>query len=211
MELTFIMKMTLIIGFSYFLGSIPFGYLVSKYLKKVDIREYGSGNIGASNIFRVLGFRYALLVMIGDCLKGFLAVYFAKLFTTASTELYLIAGLFAIIGHNWSIFLKFQGGKGIATTYGIILCLYPYIAIISALIWIILVVSSKFASLGSLVSVLSMLLMSFIFQTSAEFKYFVLVINILALLRHRSNIIRLIKHKENKIISEKPIINKIEK
>ena len=204
------MQITLLICFSYLLGSIPFGFLVSKYFKKIDIREFGSGNIGASNIFRVLGFRYALLVMIGDCLKGFLSLYPARMMNIEGIGMcpYLLAGLSAIAGHNWSCFLKFKGGKGIATTFGVILFLYPKIAIISALIWLILVLMLKFASVGSIIAVLSMLVLSFVFNTPIEFKYFVIIINIWAIVQHRGNIIRLIQHRENKILSEKYFIDK---
>lgn len=185
---------------SYLLGSIPFGYLVGKYLKNVDIRERGSGNIGTANAFRVMGAKYAILVLIGDCLKGFLAVFLARrLLIIDNISFYLIIGLFAIIGHNWSIFLKFKGGKGIATTYGVVFAFYPIISLSSALIWGIIVITIKIASLGSIISVLSMLILSFIFNTTLEFKYFLIIINLLALFRHRSNIIRLIQHKENKI------------
>lgn len=196
------MDIILFIGLSYLLGSIPFGFLVGKYFKRIDIREYGSGNIGASNIFRVLGFRYAVLVMIGDCLKGYLSLYIVRLMDIdgAGIYLYLLAGLFAIAGHNCSIFLKLKGGKGIATTFGVILFLYPKIAIISALIWLLLVIILKFASVGSIIAVLSMLILSFIFNTPIEFKYFILIINIWAIVQHRSNIIRLIQRRENKII-----------
>jgi len=185
---------------SYLLGSIPFGYLVGKYLKNVDIRERGSGNIGTANAFRVMGAKYAILVLIGDCLKGFLAVFLARrLLIIDNISFYLIIGLFAIIGHNWSIFLKFKGGKGIATTYGVVFAFYPIISLSSALIWGIIVITIKIASLGSIISVFSMLILSFIFSTTLEFKYFLIIINLLALFRHRSNIIRLIQHKENKI------------
>jgi glycerol-3-phosphate acyltransferase PlsY len=185
---------------SYLLGSIPFGYLVGKYLKNVDIRERGSGNIGTANAFRVMGAKYAILVLIGDCLKGFLAVFLARrLLIIDNISFYLIIGLFAIIGHNWSIFLKFKGGKGIATTYGVVFAFYPIISLSSALIWGIIVITIKIASLGSIISVLSMLILSFIFNTTLEFKYFLIIINLLALFRHRSNIIRLIQHKENKL------------
>lgn len=198
------MKIISTVCLSYLLGSIPFGFLVSKYFQKIDIREYGSGNIGASNIFRILGFRYAILVMIGDCLKGYLSLYLVRLMHIGGTGiyLYLLAGLFAIAGHNWSIFLKLRGGKGIATTFGVVLFLYPIIAIISALIWLILVIILKFASVGSLIAVLSMFILSFIFNTPIEFKFFTIIINIWAIVQHRSNIIRLIQRRENKIIPD---------
>jgi glycerol-3-phosphate acyltransferase PlsY len=203
MEIIMLIKIIIILVFSYTFGSIPFGYLIGKYLKNIDIRKYGSGNIGVANTFRVLGVRYAILALIGDCLKGFLSVYLARSIITGNISILLLTGLFAILGHNWSIFLKFNGGKGIATTYGVILALFPNIALISALIWGVLVVTLKFAVVGSIISVFSMFILSFVFRTPVEFKYFLIIINLLALLRHRANIIRLIQHKENKIISEK--------
>lgn len=196
------MMQILLILLSYLIGSIPFGYLVGKYGKKIDIREYGSGNIGASNIFRVLGVKYALIVLIGDCLKGLLAVLLAKYIISEQILFYLIIGISAIVGHNWSIFLKLKGGKGIATTYGVVLAFYPLIAIISALIWGIIVLKTRFASLGSIVSVFFITLLSFLFTTPFEFRLFTIVIFVFALLRHSTNIHRLIDKKENKIFME---------
>ena len=208
MGIIMLVRIVLLLITSFFLGSIPFGYLVSKYLKKIDIRKYGSGNIGTANTFRVLGIRYALLVLIGDCLKGLLAVYLVRLTATESITLQLLTGLFAIMGHNWSIFLNFKGGKGIATTFGVILAVYPSIAFISAIIWVTLVIAFKFAALGSIVSVFSMFILSFIFETPVQFKYFLIIINLLAIFRHRSNIIRLLQHRENRIISNKGYLKK---
>ena len=139
------MTYILLILLSYLIGSIPFGYLVGKYLKGVDIREYGSGNIGVANTFRVMGTKYALLVLAGDCLKGFFPIVLARWLVIERIEFYLFVGLVAIVGHNWSVFLRFKGGKGIATTYGVLLAFYPYIAIVAAVIWGAIVLTTKFA------------------------------------------------------------------
>ncbi|MFW6148485.1 MAG: glycerol-3-phosphate 1-O-acyltransferase PlsY [Atribacterota bacterium] len=187
---------------SYLIGSIPFGYLVGKYGKGIDIRDYGSGNIGVANCYRVMGSKYAIMVLIGDCLKGIFPVLITRWLTTEQISFYLLVGLFAIIGHNWSIFLKFKGGKGIATTYGVVLAFYPYIAIISALIWGAIVLKTKFAALGSIASVSFMLVLSFLFKTPLEFKIFTILIIIFAIIRHHVNIIRLLKKKENRIVSK---------
>lgn len=208
MEIMMSVRIALLLIISFFLGSIPSGYLVCRYLKGIDIREYGSGNIGTANTFRVLGVKYALLVLIGDCLKGLLAGYLVKLTTTESITLQLLTGLFAIIGHNWSIFLKFKGGKGIATTFGVILSIYPNIAFISAIIWVALVIVFRFAALGSIISLLSMFILSFIFETPVEFKYFLIIVNLLAIFRHRSNIIRLLQRRENRIVSNEDYFKK---
>jgi len=188
-----------IILFSYLIGSIPFGYLVGKYLKRIDIREHGSGNIGVANSFRVMGIKYALLVLIGDCLKGFFSIILAKWLLVESIEFYLLIGLATIIGHNWSVFLNFKGGKGIATTYGVVLSFYPYIAIIAAIIWGAIVLTTRFAALGSIISVFAMFILSFLFKTPLEFKIFIVIILLFAIIRHHSNINRLLHKKENKI------------
>lgn len=196
------MIQVIMILISYLLGSIPFGYLVGKYLKGIDIRKYGSGNIGVANSFRVMGTKYALLVLLGDCLKGFLAVSLAQKLLPEPMWFLLLIGIFTIIGHNWSAFLRFKGGKGIATTYGVVLSFYPLIAVISAIIWALIVLATKFAALGSILSVFVMLVLSLIFNTPIEFKIFVIVILLFALIRHRSNINRLINKKEHKINTE---------
>lgn len=196
------MIQVIMILISYLIGSIPFGYLVGKYLKGIDIRKYGSGNIGVANTFRVMGTKYALLVLLGDCLKGFLAVSLAQKLLPEPMWFLLLIGIFTIIGHNWSAFLRFKGGKGIATTYGVVLSFYPLIAVISAIIWALIVLATKFAALGSILSVFVMLVLSLIFNTPIEFKIFVIVILLFALIRHRSNINRLINKKEHKINTE---------
>jgi len=189
---------------SYLLGSIPFGYLVGRYLKGIDIREYGSGNIGVANSFRIMGTKCALLVLLGDCLKGYLSIIIAQnIIIEKSGYFLLFTGMFAIIGHNWSVFLNFKGGKGIATTYGVILAIYPIIAIISAMIWALIVMKTKFAALGSIISVFSMIILSFLFKTPLEFKVFVVFIFLFAIIRHLGNIRRLLKKEENKIINNK--------
>jgi len=159
----------------------------------------GSGNIGVANSFRVMGIKCALLVLIGDCLKGFFSIILAKWLLAESIEFYLLIGLAAIIGHNWSIFLNFKGGKGIATTYGVVLSFYPYIAIIAAIIWGSIVFTTRFAALGSIMSVFAMFILSFLFKTALEFKIFVVIIFLFAIIRHQSNINRLLHKKENKI------------
>lgn len=196
------MTQVLMILCSYLIGSIPFGYLVGKYLKGIDIRKHGSGNIGVANTFRVMGVKLALLVLIGDCLKGLLVIVLARWFFLEQMWFFLLIGIFAIIGHNWSIFLNFKGGKGIATTYGVVLAFYPIIAIISAIIWSIIVVTTKYAALGSIISIFAMLILSFLIKTPSQFKVFIIVIFLFAIIRHSSNIDRLIHKKENKIISK---------
>ena len=119
------MKIALIIVSCYLLGSIPFGYIVGKLFKKVDIRELGSGNIGATNVFRILGPSLASLVLIGDIGKGIFSIYLVQYFNIDNLLIFTIAGLAVICGHDWSLFLGFKGGKGIATTFGVVFALNP--------------------------------------------------------------------------------------
>ena len=189
----------LLIILSYTIGSIPFGYLVGKYIKGIDIRQHGSGNIGASNAFRVLGAKLALLVLLGDCIKGFICIYLSRMIGVELFNYYLLIGMSVILGHNWSIFLKFKGGKGIATTYGVVLAIYPFIAICAAIIWGIIVWISKIPSLGSLISIFFMIIMSLVLKKPFSFILFGLSIFLLAMIRHRKNIARLINKEENRI------------
>jgi glycerol-3-phosphate acyltransferase PlsY len=112
------MKYILILATCYLLGSIPFGLLVGKWLAKVDVREHGSGNIGMTNVLRTVGYFCAFLTLVGDMGKGVVAVLLGRHFVGDSTFT-LIAGIFAVLGHNWPVFLGFKGGKGVATIGGV--------------------------------------------------------------------------------------------
>lgn len=196
------MKEFLIILICYLLGSIPFGFIVAKLIKKIDIRDYGSGNIGAANAFRTLGPGLAILVLIGDLMKGFIAIYLFKLFNIDSLPMVILGGLAVIGGHDWSIFLKFKGGKGIATTYGVILALNPMIAVMSALVWLIVIALTRYASLASILSLSALVILMVIFKQPQTYILFSAIILGLALYRHRGNIVRLKEGRENKIFSK---------
>ncbi len=196
------MKEFLIILICYLLGSIPFGFIVAKLIKKIDIRDYGSGNIGAANAFRTLGPGLAIFVLIGDLMKGFIAIYLFKLFNIDSLPMVILGGLAVIGGHDWSIFLKFKGGKGIATTYGVILALNPMIAVMSALVWLIIIILTRYASLASILSLSALVILMVIFKQPQTYILFSAIILGLALYRHRGNIVRLKEGRENKIFSK---------
>ena len=196
------MKEFLIILTCYLLGSIPFGFIVAKLIKKIDIRDYGSGNIGAANAFRTLGPGLAIFVLIGDLMKGFIAIYLFKLFNIDSLSMVILGGLAVIGGHDWSIFLKFKGGKGIATTYGVILALNPTIAVMSVLVWLIVIALTRYASLASILSLSALVILMVIFKQPQTYILFSAIILGLALYRHRGNIVRLKEGRENKIFSK---------
>lgn len=196
------MKLVFVLIFSYLLGSIPNGYIFGKMFSNKDIRNYGSGNVGATNVARVAGLKIGLIVAILDIAKGFLVVYLAEilLFPEYAMTYVFIASLLAIIGHNWSIFLSFNGGKGVATSVGIILRLFPYSLLILFIVWVILVISTRIVSLGSLLGAVTLpISVAFIYSTDLSYLLFSIIITLLVIFSHRSNIKRLINGNENKM------------
>ncbi len=184
---------------SYLIGSIPFGYIICKIFKNIDIRKFGSGNIGATNVYRVCGFKFGLPVLILDILKGFMPVYIGKLLQF-SNPLILVGGLLSILGHSFSIFLKGKGGKGVSTSFGVVIGLLPLPALISFIIWLIVVLSTGYVSLGSITGALFLAISTIIFTKSIFLFYVSVFIFIFIIFTHRENIKRLINKKENKII-----------
>lgn len=120
----------LLVILAYLLGSAPMGYLVVKIVRGEDIRNYGSGNIGATNVGRVMGKRWAIVVGIFDIVKGGLALLIAKMLGVTSPQVLSIMGVVAVLGHNFPVWLKFKGGKGVATTFGVIFMFHPLASII---------------------------------------------------------------------------------
>jgi glycerol-3-phosphate acyltransferase PlsY len=134
------MNYSLVILLSYLIGSIPNGLLIGKWLKNVDLREYGSKNIGATNAYRVLGLGPALGVFITDALKGVIGVYLGSAIVGEPFAL-LLGGIAAMAGHNWSLFLKFKGGRGVSTGLGVIAMIVPKVTVIIFIIWALIFIS----------------------------------------------------------------------
>ncbi len=193
------MKTALVIISCYLLGSIPFGYIVGKLFKKVDIREYGSGNIGATNALRILGPSLASLVVIGDIGKGIFSIYLVQYLNIDNLLILTIAGLAVICGHDWSIFLGFKGGKGIATTLGVVFALNPTISILALIIGGVVVITTRYVSLASIFVVISIFIFTILFKQPYEFIIFSALIMILGIFKHKENIQRLKSKKERKI------------
>jgi len=166
------MKIVLIITICYLLGSIPFGYIVGKLFKKIDIREFGSGNIGATNAFRILGPSLASLVVIGDIGKGIFSIYLVRHFNIDSSLILTIAGLAVICGHDWSLFLGFKGGKGIATTFGVVFALNPTISILALIVGGVVVITTRYVSLASIFAVISIFIFTILFKQPYEYIIF---------------------------------------
>ena len=187
----------LLLVLSFFLGSIPFGYLVGK-LKGVDVRNYGSGNIGATNVSRVLGKKWGLLVLFLDALKGVLAVFLAKVFSLPQ-EFQIAAGVLAVAGHCFSPWLKFKGGKGVATALGAFLVISPKITLLSLIIFLAVFFSTRYVSLSSITAALSYpILFKFIERPSSLSFILISLGALLIVFKHRSNIERLLKGEEKK-------------
>ncbi len=187
---------------AYLIGSIPTGYIIVKSFTGQDIRTIGSGSTGATNVKRVMGKKWFFITLLLDALKGALPVILAKIFATTFTGIGLLpvlAAIAVILGHSKSIFLKFTGGKSVASGVGTILALNWQVGLIIALIWGIITFVSRYVSLGSIIALaVSPFLMYLFHQPSAYIVYCALGALYIIYL-HRSNIVRLIKGEENKV------------
>ena len=200
----------LAVTIAYLLGAIPFGYLAGRLLKGVDIRKYGSGNVGATNVARVVSKPAGIAVFLLDVAKGFLPVVliapkFAAFAGVGEAQnMQILAGLGAIFGHIWTVFLGFRGGKGVATGCGVVLGLAPLAAVIALGAWISVVLVSKYVSLGSMTAAVVLVVMFIIlgkdpFGAGRNLTLFAIAVAATIFWRHRSNIKRLLAGTENKI------------
>lgn len=185
----------IMIFMSYLIGSVPFGLLVSKTIRGIDPRRQGSRNIGATNVLRVAGKKEAALTLICDFLKGLLPVLFAR-GVGVSEEAVLLVGLAPIIGHIFPVFLKFKGGKGVATSFGVFSGLAPYIALSALVLWIGGVYFGKYSSIGALTAFGALPFLSLLLKPDTLFVFFSSAIALLVYIRHRENIYRLLKGTE---------------
>ncbi len=190
------LKITLLIICAFIMGSIPVGMLVAK-AKGVDLKKVGSGNIGATNVLRSLGKGPAALTLLGDMLKGTLAVALGRYFGLG-TFYEGIIGLSAILGHNFSVFLGFRGGKGVATSLGVFILYSPRTALITFVIWMAVVITTKYSSLGALIS-FGLLPLNIILFDSKDKLPVALLVTLFILIRHTDNIQRLMKGTERRI------------
>jgi len=189
---------TLLIGvIGYFLGSIPFSFIVSKYLGKIDIREHGSGNSGATNVFRTLGKKAGLLAFLGDFIKGILAAVIGLAFFNTTGALFC-AGM-AIIGHCYPVWLKFKGGKGVATSAGMIMALTPVVGAILIVIQLSLIYKTRYMSLASITAAGLYPVFVLAFGYPVEYVGYAAFIGLFVIYRHRSNLMRLINKTESKL------------
>jgi len=192
---------------AYLLGSIPTSVWVSKSMFDMDIREYGSGNAGATNTFRVLGPKWGSFVMLVDVTKGVLATSLYILMPyyltneLARTNFMIILGLVAVVGHIFPVFANFKGGKGVATLLGMALAIQPIVALLCLVVFLITLISTRFVSLSSMLAGITfMILILFIFkEKETMYRLFAVIVAIMVVITHQKNITRLIKGTENKV------------
>ena len=182
---------------SYFLGSIPFGLVFSR-IKGKDPRKYGSGNIGATNVARVLGKKWGILTLICDLLKGLFPILVAK-FSGIPVFFIALTGLFAVCGHCFSLFLGFKGGKGVATALGVFLGICPLAVLVAVFIFGIALYYSKYVSVGSLSAATSMPILIYFFCNNSFYEAMAWTICFIIWIRHKDNLIRLSKGQEKGI------------
>jgi glycerol-3-phosphate acyltransferase PlsY len=182
---------------AYLVGSIPFAIVVGKWLFGVDVRDHGSGNVGTTNVFRVLGKRAGILVLAGDMLKGFVpAIVAAHLY---APWLAIILAVLPVAGHMYSIFLRGGGGKGVATGAAVVLALMWQVFVILLAIWIVVLLASRIVSLASICATIGFAVFSFVFDEPLPYRVAAVLVAIVVLWAHRSNMRRIALRCENRV------------
>lgn len=183
---------------AYFLGSVPFGYLAAK-VASLDITQKGSGNTGATNVLRTLGPKYAIPVLVLDLAKGAIGAYLGLRFTGMGALGALLVGAFAVVGHNWSIFLGFRGGKGVASSAGVVMVAFPQLILVALGVFVLVVLVTRYVSLGSLLAAWTAVAVSFFPGYGLAAQIPCVILAALITYQHRSNIKRLMTGTELKI------------
>ncbi len=183
---------------AYLLGAMPTSYLVARWARGIDLREHGSGNLGATNAFRVLGWRLALPVLLVDVFKGWLPTYAFPLVDDAAPGWALAYGAAAIVGHVFSVYVRFRGGKGIATSAGVFLALAPTAVLVGLVIWGAVVFTTRIVSLASIVAALTLPLTVYAVQGTNAVFWVSVSLAAFVIYAHRSNIRRLLRGEEHR-------------
>jgi glycerol-3-phosphate acyltransferase PlsY len=185
---------------SYLIGAVPFGLLFTRLFSGTDVRSVGSGNIGATNVLRAAGKKAAVLTLLADALKGYLPVFIIHLMFGDDVTTALAAAA-AILGHNFPVYLKFKGGKGVATSFGVVLAVSPWIGLICLSAWLIAAILWRYSSLSALIAFACYPLLTFLTSPPPARPYGVLSLFVFGMIyyRHRENIKRLLAGTESKI------------
>ena len=202
------MIVSLLFLFAFLVGSIPFGFLIAKS-QGIDIRKQGSGNIGATNVGRVLGRKWGILVFILDVLKGSGIVLLSRMTFWGNDHSLegrqIGAGIAVVLGHNFCPWLGGKGGKGIATSLGVLFVAFPEASLWALGIWLIMVWITRYVSVGSLAGACVLIISGFFYYRTGIKGWACLILGLLAIVRHRSNIVRLIQGKESKVFSQRKL------
>lgn len=192
------MKMTMLVLISYLIGCFPSAYFLGKMYKNIDIRNHGSGNSGSTNALRVMGTKFGILTLALDVLKGIVAVLIGR--AILGDQGALISGVLVVLGHNFPIFLKFKGGKGVATSIGVLMILTWQTALTVVIIGVITIIITRYVSLGSILGGISAPITAVLVMQTMDKPLFITVVILASLLiiRHKDNIKRLCKGEENK-------------
>ncbi|MBB4639435.1 glycerol-3-phosphate 1-O-acyltransferase PlsY [Longimicrobium terrae] len=194
----------LLVALAYLLGSIPFSYIAGRMVKGIDLREHGSGNLGATNTFRVLGAKVAAPVMLFDVLKGTLPVaLFPHLEHTNDWRWQLAYGAAAIIGHVFSIYMRFKGGKGVATSAGVFLGLSPVALGVAFAVWLVVLKMTKMVSASSISGALALIVVLLIVPERTEIRILGLAVAAFVIFAHRSNVGRILRGTEPRFGAKK--------
>lgn len=196
--------LSLVVG--YLVGSVPTAYLFGKAVKKIDIRQHGSGNVGATNAFRILGKGPGTLVLLIDIFKGIFAITIVgNVFGIDRVIWRVLLGVAVVVGHNWTVFLQFRGGKGIATSLGVLIGLtiqyaaLRVVLLVTVLSWVVVFLASGYVSLSSMIAAMAMAVMMLLTSQPVELKVLGAVFCAFVLIRHQTNIHRLLARRETKV------------
>ena len=192
----------ILIPVAYVLGSIPFGVYIGRIFRGIDVRNYGSGNMGMANVLRTVGVPAAISVLVLDMSKAILVVILARILSNSYT-LEALAAVMVLIGHSWPVFLGFKGGKSTASGYGALFVLSPIAGIVASVVGLPLIIVTKYVSLGSIVAAIlgcgTLIVLSMMNHVPFEYIWFGLIGGPIVVIRHKDNISRLLKGQERRV------------
>ena len=199
-----VLKIVIVLVLSYLIGSISSSIIISKIMTGEDIRKHGSGNAGATNALRVLGKKGGILTLLGDILKTVIAILISKAILKEDTSLAVyLSGVGAVLGHNYPVWFGFKGGKGIAVSITAILFADYKIGLIVLVVSLLIMATTKYVSLGSVLGASLCILLSLVLRWGdVYYILFTVIVGLLAIYRHKANIVRLLKGEENKLGSK---------
>ena len=184
---------------SYLLGSLPIGLMVGRMVKGIDVRDYGSGNIGASNVWRIMGPIWGTAVFLFDFCKGYLPTRVTSDLHGLTPWMPVVVGLAAILGHNFSPFLRFKGGKGVATSLGVVAGLSPFAALVGFALWGLCLAATRYISISSMIAAVVTSLVLIILHHDLPHVLFAILVSAFVIVKHRPNIARLKAGTEPKV------------